>query len=261
MILSFMRYFIDLSYQGTQYVGWQQQPNGLSVQEVLENRLGVLLRQPVAVVGSGRTDAGVHASQQIVHFDSPEPLQNTVFLRKLNALLPADIAAKALYAVAPEAHARYDATLRSYRYFISPVKNPYWVQKACFDSRSCDWEKMNQAARILLEYEDFEAFSKVHTEVKHFRCQMQAAFWEQGHCPWQQSPLQVFHISANRFLRGMVRAIVGTLLQVGTGRLSLEDFRQVIEQKDRSLAGAAAPPQGLYLSEVHYPYPLQENDA
>ena len=257
-----MRYFIDLSYQGTEYVGWQQQPNGLSVQEVLENRLGVLLRQPVAVVGSGRTDAGVHASQQIVHFDSPEPLPSAVFLRKLNALLPADIAAKALYAVADDAHARYDATLRSYRYYISPAKNPYWVDKACFDSRRYDWELMNQAAQLLIEYEDFEAFSKVHTEVKHFRCQIKSAFWEQSQCPWQQSALYVFHISANRFLRGRVRAIVGTILRVGTRRLSLEDFRSVIEAKNRSLAGAAAPPQGLYLSSVQYPYLLvEENDA
>ncbi|WP_026999005.1 tRNA pseudouridine(38-40) synthase TruA [Eisenibacter elegans] len=244
-----MRYFLELSYLGTHYHGWQSQPNALGVQAVIEEKLTILLRQPINIVGSGRTDTGVHAAQQYAHFDYEQPLRLSPLVRGLNALLPSDIAIHEIHPVEPEAHARFDATSRSYRYVLSRQKNPFLQQTAYQYDRPLDLNGMNQAAKILYDITDFESFSKVHTDVKTFNCVVYEAYWEV-----QTEDVWVFHITANRFLRGMVRAIVGTLLEVGLGKISLPAFERIIAKKDRRQASAAAPPQGLSLCRVKYPY-------
>lgn len=241
------RYFLELAYKGTHYHGWQSQKNAQSVQETLEQALAMILRVSVPVTGSGRTDTGVHASQQFIHFDVEEVLDSAVFLKKLNAVLPKDISAYQLRLVKRDAHVRFDAIWRSYIYKITYRKNPFEQELLWHYFRPLDLEKMNEAAALLLAHEDFECFSKVKTEVNHFGCKIKAAYWEQkGH------ELH-FHITANRFLRGMVRAIVGTLVDVGEGKLSAEQFQEILESRDRSQAGSSAPASGLFLCEVTYP--------
>lgn len=242
-----MRYFLELAYRGTHYHGWQRQPNGLSVQEVLETALTTILRQPIALVGSGRTDAGVHAGQQFAHFDTDQPLPATL-VRSLNSLLPNDIAIYDCFPVRPDDHARYTAAFRYYRYQIIRRKDPFRDGLAYVFTRPLAVDQMNEAARLLLNHTDFESFSKVKTDVKTFICRIDRASWEQD-----STGDLTFHIRADRFLRGMVRAIVGTLLAVGEEQLCVADFEQIIRARDRKQAGRAAPADGLSLVEVGYP--------
>ena len=242
------RYFIELAYDGTAYHGWQIQPNGASVQECLMKALSTLLRREVEVVGAGRTDAGVHAARMVAHFDNEEPLDTSFMVDKLNRLLPPDISVFRLRAVIPTAHARFDATSRTYRYYVTTAKSPFNRQYRCRLFQTPDFERMNEAARVLFDYIDFTSFSKLHTDVKTNNCRIMHAEWTQcDEFTW------VFTIRADRFLRNMVRAVVGTLLEVGRGKLTVDGFRRVIEQKDRCRAGTSVPGQALFLVDVTYP--------
>ena len=241
-----MRYFLELAYLGSAYHGWQKQPNAISVQEKIEAALSILLREPTEVVGAGRTDAGVHARQLYAHFDlEADPGPEFVF--RMNSLLPKDIAVKSLHKVDPEAHARFDATSRSYEYHVVMEKDPFSLESAHFVKRELEVEKMNEAAGILMEYSDFKCFSRSRTDVKTYLCKIEHAYWE------KQGGKLVFHIKADRFLRNMVRAIVGTLLEIGLGKMEIEGLHQIIQSKDRSEAGASVPAHGLYLTKVEYP--------
>jgi len=242
------RYFIYLSYNGANYCGWQNQPNGISVQQRIEESLSILLRKPATITGAGRTDAGVHARLMVAHFDWEEEVLDLSFLvKKLNFLLPQDISIKKILPVLPEAHARFYAISRTYKYYICQEKDPF-KYPFYFRIRSLpDFEKMNEAAAILFEYTDFTSFSKSHTDVKTNNCKIFHAEWTQEETGW------VFTIQADRFLRNMVRAIVGTLLEVGWGKLSLDNFRQIIESKDRRKAGTSAPGNALFLVDIEYP--------
>lgn len=244
------RYFIELAFNGTGYHGWQIQKNAISVQEVLNNALSTLLRQPISTIGCGRTDTGVHATQLYAHFDLPmlAITNELAFIHQLNAILPRDIAAKQLYYVSPDAHARFDATLRSYEYHIHFQKNPFLEGFSWFLRDILDVKLMNQAAEILFQYRDFSCFSKSNTQTFTNNCVITKAQWvESKHG-------LVFHISADRFLRNMVRAIVGTLVRVGKHDMESTDIHHIIESKNRSNAGMSVPPYGLYLTEVIYPY-------
>ncbi|MFN4144632.1 MAG: tRNA pseudouridine(38-40) synthase TruA [Runella sp.] len=242
-----MRYFIELSYRGTHYHGWQKQPNATTVQETLENALERVLRQPIELVGSSRTDTGVHAEQQMAHFDISTPLALLrPIVRSLNGILPFDIAVQKIWPVPEGYHARFAATHRCYEYRIVTQKNPFLTDLAYFFRPPLNLSAMNEAAALLLQYDDFECFSKTHTDVKTFICQIEYAYWQitaQG---------LTFYIKSNRFLRGMVRAIVGSLLAVGQGKLTVADFEQIILSKNRKKAAAQAPAHGLFLTEVGY---------
>lgn len=243
-----MRYFIQLSYDGTNYHGWQVQDNALSVQGETEKALSVVTRETIELVGAGRTDTGVHASFYIAHFDSnQENLSDGNLVFKLNCLLPSDIAIQKIFPVRPDAHARFDATYREYKYFLSRNKDPFSFRYAEKENRPLNIEKMNEASLILFEYRDFTSFSKLGSDVKTNNCVIHKAFWE------EVGSQLVFTIRADRFLRNMVRAIVGTLIDVGLGKLSLEDFRSVIEKKDRGSAGASVAAKGLFLVDIGYP--------
>lgn len=242
-----LRYFLDVAYNGTQYHGWQVQQNAHTVQAELEGALSKLLKTTIGIIGSGRTDTGVHAEQQLVHFDREEEMDVEQLHFRLNVLLPPDIAVKRIFPVHPKAHARFSALFRSYEYRISRQKNPFLQKLTYFNTRPLDVEAMNRAAELLLKWEDFECFSKVHTEVKHFRCNIKEAKWV------EKDDMLVFHITANRFLRNMVRAIVGTLLDVGQHKMNAAEFQEVLESRDRSRAGRSAPAQGLFLTKVTYP--------
>ena len=242
-----MRYFLEITYDGTDYHGWQTQPNARTVQEVLTKGLATILRQPIETVGSGRTDTGVHASQQWVHFDVNALLDEKATLHRLNRLLPPDISAVQFYPVGPEAHARFDAVARTYEYRITRVKNPFLQRYAHYLNREINLTSLNEAAAALLDFEDFTTFSKVKGDTLHYRCQMLAASWR------QDGPDLVFTIKANRFLRGMVRLVVGTLLDVGTGKKTVADFRDIISAQDRHQSSGAAPATGLFLTQVTYP--------
>jgi tRNA pseudouridine38-40 synthase len=240
------RYFIELSYDGKNYHGWQKQTNAISVQEELEKALSILFRQPISIMGSGRTDAGVHALQQFAHFDYELELTREYFIKRINGLLPPDIAVFDIFPVNKKAHARFDATFRRYEYHITFRKDPFIMGKAWHCYYDLDLEAMASAASLLLGRQDFECFSRRKTNVKTFECEINNAYWE------QTSNGLVFHIQANRFLRGMVRAIVGTLVKVGRGQLDSAGVTEIIANKDRNLAGTSAPPQGLFLSKVNY---------
>ena len=243
-----MRFFITLSYDGTRYHGWQVQPNGPSVQEKLQWALSTILRQDIQVTGAGRTDAGVHARMMVAHFDVETmdfDLQDLTY--KLNRLLPQDIAIQKMEPVSDEMHARFSATSRTSHYYIHTVKDPFHRAYSCELHYPLDFQLMNEAAAILMTYEDFGAFCKAHADVKTTLCHITAAAWH------QTSPSTwYFEITANRFLRNMVRAVVGTLIDVGRGRLSLDDFRKVIEGKRRTEAGESMPANALFLEEVKY---------
>lgn len=252
-----MRYFIQLSYDGTGYHGWQVQPNGVSVQEVLQKALSTLLRQPTEVTGAGRTDAGVHASMMVAHFDWPAahegegceeaPLDCTQLTYKLNRLLPPDVAVQAVRPVGPEMHARFSATRRTYHYYIHTRKDPFLRGYSWQVNVPLDFALMNEAAQVLLEYSDFTSFSKTGTDVKTNICQLTEARWEQLEPgEWR------FTVSANRFLRNMVRAIVGTLVEVGRHRMTISQMRHAIEAKDRQRAGESVPGHALYLTNIEY---------
>ncbi|WP_305983261.1 tRNA pseudouridine(38-40) synthase TruA [Roseivirga thermotolerans] len=242
-----MRYFLELSYHGANYHGWQRQQNAHSVQQEIEEGLTRILGQETVITGSGRTDAGVHAHFQVAHFDTSSQLPPDQLAYKLNAVLPDDIAIAACRPVREDAHARFDAEVRGYHYFIHQKKNPFLRGQSYFYSRPLDVDLMNEAAHKLLGRQDFESFSRVKTEVNHFECEVFKALW------YFQNDQLVFNVRANRFLRGMVRALVGTLLEVGRKKLTVEDFVSIIAAKNRTKAGKAAPPHGLYLSEVNYP--------
>jgi len=243
------RYFIYLAYEGTNYHGWQVQPNGVSVQECLQKALSTLLRVETEVVGAGRTDAGVHAKLMVAHFDSEkEDLNLALLTDKLNRLLPPDISVYRVCKVHPEAHARFDALFRTYKYYITSVKSPFNRHLKWRMHGSLNYELMNEAAKILFEYTDFTSFSKLHTDVKTNNCKIMQAEWIQ-----EDETTWVFTVKADRFLRNMVRAVVGTLVEVGRGKMSIEEFRKVIEQKDRCKAGASVPGHALFLVDIEYP--------
>ncbi len=253
------RYFIELAYNGTAYHGWQIQENAVSVQQRVNEVISLLLRREIETVGCGRTDTGVHARQLYAHFDDAEGIlsyNTTQYLHRINRLLPKDIAAKGLFEVAPEAHARFDAVSRSYEYHMHRRKDPFldglsWQQRELPDVRL-----MNEACRYLIEATDFSSFSKSHTQVFTNNCRLTRAEW------LSNGPDRlIFHISADRFLRNMVRAIVGTLMEIGTGRQPVEYIQAVLESKDRSAAGASVPAEGLYLTQVNYPYPLLKKSS
>jgi tRNA pseudouridine38-40 synthase len=241
-----LRYFIELSYNGKKYHGWQIQPDVISVQEKLNDAISTILQKKVEVVGAGRTDTGVHASQMFAHFDIENLIKGDV-VHKLNSILPNDITVYKVFLVDDEMHARFNAESRSYEYRIWLGRNPFLLDFSWqIHSQKPDLSKMNEAANTLLEYTDFQTFSKVKTEVYTFNCDVTAAFWK------QEGDLLTFHISANRFLRNMVRAIVGTLVDVGLGKISTNDFRQIIESKNRSNAGLSVPAKGLFLTQIKY---------
>ena len=243
-----MRFFITLSYDGTRYHGWQVQPNGPSVQEKLQWALSTILRQDIQVTGAGRTDAGVHARMMVAHFDVETmnfDLHDLAY--KLNRLLPQDIAIQKMEPVSDEMHARFSATSRTYHYYIHTVKDPFLRAYSCELHYPLDFQLMNEAAAVLMTYEDFGAFCKAHADVKTTLCHITAAEWHQtSNSTWY------FEITANRFLRNMVRAVVGTLIDVGRRRLSLDDFRKVIEGKRRTEAGESMPANALFLEDVQY---------
>lgn len=242
-----MRYFVEFSYRGTCYHGWQRQPNAKSVQEVLEKALSTLLRESMEVVGAGRTDSGVHARQLFAHFNTSQDFEPEELVFRLNAFLPEDIAIAGIKKVTSEAHARFDAVERTYEYWVVKEKNPFYQDSAHCILRPLDTIAMNEAARILKDYRDFECFSKSNTDVKTFLCDVREAIWV------SDGEKLIFTITADRFLRNMVRAIVGTLLDVGTNKRKPEEIKAIIESKDRAKAGASVPAKGLYLTKVSYP--------
>ncbi|MDR3273579.1 MAG: tRNA pseudouridine(38-40) synthase TruA [Flavobacteriaceae bacterium] len=241
-----MRYFIQFSYDGTDYFGYQRQPNQITVQGTLEEALSRLLRGEICTTGAGRTDTGVHANEMFAHFDFEEDFPEN-FLKKLNSYLPTDISVQKIFPVKKTAHARFNAVKRTYQYSISTQKNPFRQRfHAQFVHYGFELEKMNEAAQKLFLYKDFTSFAKLHSDSKTNLCHICEAFWEK-----RDSEL-VFTISADRFLRNMVRAIVGTLIDVGRGKISVAQFQQIIEKKDRNCASTSAPAQGLVLMKVEY---------
>lgn len=242
-----LRYFIELSYNGKNYHGWQIQPNAISVQEVLEKALSTLLRVKTGVVGAGRTDTGVHASQIFAHFDTENRVDENEFTYKLNSILPKTIVVDKVFRVTDDSHARFHAVKRSYEYKIITKKDPFLHEYTHLMKLPLDVDKMNKAAHILLNYTNFKCFSKVKTEVHTFNCDITKAIWV------KENNQLVFHITANRFLRNMVRAIVGTLLNVGLGKIEVSAIHEIIKSEDRGAAGVSVPAQGLYLTKVEYP--------
>ena len=241
-----LRFFIQLSYNGKAYHGWQNQPDAISVQEVLENALSTILQQKIAVVGAGRTDAGVHASQMFAHFDIGAQLPDNLIF-KLNSFLPKDIAIYNIAPVTDKAHARFDALSRTYNYRISTRKNVFNLDYTYTLQNQLDLVAINKACEILLQYKDFQCFSKSHTDVKTYNCKIMQAEWN------AIGDELVFIIKADRFLRNMVRAIVGTLINIGLGKMEVEHLHEVIQSKDRSKAGFSVPAHGLYLEGITYP--------
>lgn len=243
------RYFIRLSYKGTNYHGWQIQPNAITVQEVLNKAISTVLNVDVNVVGCGRTDTGVHASDFFAHFDVNEQVKFDCdkLSFRLNRFLPNDIAIKQIFRVREDAHARFDALSRTYHYCITKVKNPFSLDSHWKVPYTLDVQKMNAAAKILFDYEDFTSFSKLHTDVKTNNCKIYQAEWKEN------GNELVFTIKADRFLRNMVRAIVGTLIEIGRGKMNQDEFCKIIESKNRSNAGSSVPGHGLFLAEIEYP--------
>ncbi len=248
------RYFLKLAYRGTAYHGWQIQKNAHTVQAEINEKINMLCDEPVNVVGCGRTDTGVHARNFFLHFDLQKPLAFTPqdFVFRLNRFLPEDIAVYGVWEVPKERHARFDAINRTYRYYISTQKDPFVQDTALIFTGKLNVDAMQLAAGYLMDYEDFTSFSKLHTQTATNHCLLTEARWE------QTGNQLVFSITADRFLRNMVRAIVGTLLEIGKGKLKPEDMKTIIEAKDRSKAGYSVPAQGLFLEEVRYPFVLGE---
>lgn len=247
-----MRLFVYISYKGTNYHGWQFQNNAVSIQQKIEESFHILLKdKSLNIIGSGRTDAGVHAKQQVFHIDLPMVVDLEDLHYRLNGILPNDIIVNKISPVSENSHARFDATKRSYEYHLRTHKTPFAENEYYYHRNPLDYKAMNRAANYLLGTQDFESFSKVKTEVNNFICTITRAEWiaeETG---------AIFYISANRFLRSMVRTIVGTLLEVGEGKIDPEVIKKIINQKDRKVAGRSVPAKGLYLCEVKYP--LQNN--
>lgn len=243
-----MRYFLELSYKGTSYNGWQRQPDAPSVQQTIEMALSTLLRSAVEIVGAGRTDTGVHAAYYVAHFDTEREIADgKKFSYHLNALLPPDIAVRNVERVPDQAHARFDAREREYTYHILPYKEPFRTETTWQYYVPLDMERMNEAAALLMRYDDFTTFSKLHSNNRTSICKIYAAEWRRS------GDELLFTVRADRFLRNMVRSIVGTLVDVGRGKISVEAFRGAIESLDRSRASSSAPAQGLFLSDIRYP--------
>ena len=247
------RYFLKLAYNGAAYHGWQFQPNAVTVQQVLEQALSMFLGENIALTGCGRTDVGVHAALYYAHFDTETVFDEAFLVKRLNAFLNKDIFIYDCFKVPADFHARFSAVSRTYHYYISTRKDPFRQQFTCPVYRKMDFDKMNEAAAILLEYTDFSAFSKLHTDTKTNDCKVIKAVWEKT----ETEHIWVFKITANRFLRNMVRAIAGTLLEVNYGNISLEKFRNIIESKDRQEAGASVPAEALFLWDVGYDFNCQ----
>lgn len=243
-----MRYFIKLAYNGTNYHGWQSQPNAVSVQETLANAISVVLNATINLMGAGRTDTGVHAKEMFAHFDFETPFNCQNIIHKLNSYLPKDIVIYNIIPVPEDAHARFDATKRTYQYHIHTFKDVFLQQQSWYFHQNLDVHLMNEASKLLLNFTDFQCFSKVNTDVNTFDCTIFEAFWT------QENNSLLFTISANRFLRNMVRAIVGTLVSVGLHKISLDDFNEIIKSKNRDNAGFSVPAHGLYLTKIDYDY-------
>lgn len=243
-----MRYFIKLAYNGTNYHGWQYQPNATSVQENLNKALQVILNSNINIMGAGRTDTGVHAKEMYAHFDFETPINIQSLIHKLNSFLPKDIVIYDIIPVHDEAHARFDATKRTYEYHINIFKDAFLEDKSWYYHHDLDIDLMNQASKILFNHIDFQCFSKVNTDVNTFECTIFEAHWK------KENNTIVFTISANRFLRNMVRAIVGTIVNIGLHKISLDDFNEIIKSKNRNKAGFSVPAHGLYLTKIEYDY-------
>lgn len=241
-----MRYFVEFSYNGTNYHGWQKQPNAHTVQEALNKCFSVLLQKEIELMGAGRTDTGVHATQMFAHFDYNLPVELEKLVYKMNSFLPNDISVSKVFEVKEDSHARFSATSRTYQYFVSEKKdifnpNLHLVYK------DLDIDKMNEACKHLMGEQDFTSFSKVHTETFTNNCTITKAVWE------KEGDIFVFTISANRFLRNMVRSVVGTFLDVGSGKINVSDIKNIIDKKDRSEAGVSVPAKALFLTQICYP--------
>lgn len=250
-----LRYFIKLAYKGTNYHGWQVQPNAITVQELLNKSFSTIFRSPLEIVGAGRTDTGVHAEEFFAHVDIENEFNANEIIFKLNGLLPADIVVYDIFKTIEDAHARFDATSRSYEYRIFLGKNPFLTETAWqLITTKLAVEKMNEAAEILKTHTNFKCFSRSNSDVRTYNCNVMQAVWK------QTDQLLVFHITADRFLRNMVRAIVGTLIEIGKGKMTLAEFTQVIESENRCNAGPSAPAQGLFLTQVTYPKTISKNE-
>ncbi|WP_438966648.1 tRNA pseudouridine(38-40) synthase TruA [Flavobacterium sp.] len=243
-----MRYFIEFSYHGKNYHGFQTQPNATSVQETLTKAMQLLVDKSIEIVGAGRTDSGVHAKQMFAHFDVADVIDTSYWIPKLNAYLPKDIVIYNIFEVSKEAHARFDAKSRTYEYYIHTFKDAFLEDTSWYYFQQLDVDQMNKACQILFEYIDFECFSKVHTDVHTFNCTITEANWK------RVNNQLIFTVKADRFLRNMVRAIVGTMINVGNGKTTLEEFRVIIESKNRSKAGFSVPAHGLFLVAIEYPF-------
>jgi tRNA pseudouridine38-40 synthase len=241
------RYFVQLCYKGTRYHGWQYQPNALSVQEVIEKAFSVILQEKIEVTGAGRTDTGVHASFYMLHFDSVNNQIEEKLVSKLNSLLPPDIAINSVRNVPVEAHARFSALSRTYRYCIHQKKDPFLTETSFYFRRKLDIDRMNEASQVLYRISDFTSFSKLHSDVKTNICKIFYAYWE------QENEKIVFTVKADRFLRNMVRALTGTLIEVGLGKISMEEFNEIINKRDRRAAGVSVPATGLFITDIEYP--------
>lgn len=240
---------MKLSYNGAPFHGWQVQPNAVSVQSTIEEALSTVLRESISIVGAGRTDTGVNARQMYAHFDYDKEIPDFgKLINSLNRLVGKDIAIYDIIKVADDAHARFDATARTYKYFVTHQKSPFLYPLSWHCPQSLDYEKMNEACEVLKRHIDFTSFSKLHTDVKTNICRIDYAHWQ------QEGEMMVFTITADRFLRNMVRAVVGTLVEVGRGKISVEEFEQIILKKDRCSAGTSMPPQALFLWKVDYDY-------
>jgi tRNA pseudouridine38-40 synthase len=246
------RYFIEMQFNGEAYCGWQIQPGSPTVQAEVNDKLSILLHEPVKTIGAGRTDTGVHARHFIAHFDSFNDLSSKLpdLTYKLNHILPADVSVQRIIPVAPNAHARFDAVSRTYQYFITTEKNVFQNDQYWQSAYSLDIELMNEGARIIQASNDFASFSKLHSDAKTTICRIKTAFWSKN-----ENTL-IFTITADRFLRNMVRAIVGTLVDLGRNKININDLVNIIGYKDRSRAGESVPAKGLFLQKIEYPYPL-----
>ena len=243
-----LRYFIELAYKGTNYHGWQIQPESISIQELFNKAFSTIFRTEINLVGAGRTDTGVHAEQLFAHVDLEVEFDMREIRYKLNSLLPNDIVVENIRKTTKDAHARFDATKRSYEYRIFLGRNPFFLDTTWqLNNKKLNTVKMNEAAEILLTYTNFKCFSRSNSNVNTYNCDVSRAEWI------LKDKMLIFYISANRFLRNMVRAIVGTLLDVGTGKISIEEFKNILDSKDRCKAGTSAPAKGLFLTEVTYP--------
>ncbi len=243
-----MRYFIKLAYNGTHYHGWQYQPNAATVQETMNKAFSVILNTEISLMGAGRTDTGVHAKEMYAHFDFEILFDIPSTLHKLNSFLPKDIVVYVILPVADDAHTRFDATKRTYEYHINTFKDPFLQEQSWYFHQKLNVDLMNQAAKSLLNHTDFQCFSKVNTDVNTFDCSIFEAHWK------EEKDTLIFTISANRFLRNMVRSIVGTLINIGLHKITLDDFENIIKSKNRDKAGFSVPAHGLYLTKIEYDY-------